>query len=853
MSFSKGFTLVEMLLGILIVGILSTFIYINFAQNSEYEAKITKSKAFATSVPLSLPTSFLANWKFDGNTSAGSQAVLSDLADSWSNNNAATTSGVTVLSGQDCMFGKCLSFDGTGGISTGSSSGLFNGRSNWTISAWVKPDSDGGKDCFYSEGNGVNNIFSACISESNDIVVTMYRGGRTDEVSTSFSSHKIQRGKWNYVVISLEKGDLPGYLKFWLGGDLIFTATGQAKTDTISATDINERIGVGFNNADRFKGVIDDIQVYSDYIPSAAVATVSNELASIAITTPATKTNYAINDTLDITGLVVTGTYSDSSTKVETVTASNVSGFDSANPAESQTLTINVGGKTTTYGINVVPTVPTGLACGGATSTSISCSWNFVIGTGITYKIRRNSNDSNIVSSATKPAYDTGLTCKTSYNYEISACVGVVCSAYSTSISASTLACPPATPTGFACDTPTTTSLSCHWNAVTGTGITYTLSRTSPTTNTYSSIATTSQSDSGLTCGTTYNYSLVACNEGVCSVTPATTSAATSSCAPDAPTGFACSVNSGTAITCSWTGSTGATTYELQRNATTIQDTSAVSRADSGLTCGTSYTYQVRAKNAGGNSAWVATSPATTTTIACPPAVPTISVVAASSTSNTVTYNLPSGAVRTVITRVSPAYTWTQTSGTTMTDTGLTAGTQYCYNAKSCSAASNASCSASSGNVCATPVLSTIFQDTFDSNNISNWTQSFINGGGNGDIVADSNRIRMRVYKCYSSIAYRNLGNITGDIYLSLDYINVVESTWGEGSYISVIVDGTEKYSSGWLHNSYNGTTSGSLSNVKVTVNGIAVLKLNVVQSGSCSGADHSNTYMYVDNVRVTH
>lgn len=77
-------------------------------------------------------------------------------------------------------------------------------------------------------------------------------------------------------------------------------------------------------------------------------------LSSIAITTPATKLVYAVGDTLDITGLVVTGTYSDGTTKVETITAANVTGFDSSVPVTGQILTITVDGKTATYTVNIV-------------------------------------------------------------------------------------------------------------------------------------------------------------------------------------------------------------------------------------------------------------------------------------------------------------------------------------------------------------------------------------------------------------------------------------------------------------------------------------------------------------------
>lgn len=75
-------------------------------------------------------------------------------------------------------------------------------------------------------------------------------------------------------------------------------------------------------------------------------------LVSIAITTLPTKTVYTVGEILDITGMVVTGTYSDDSTKVETVTADNVTGF-SSDTAGEKTCTVTVSGKTATFTVTV--------------------------------------------------------------------------------------------------------------------------------------------------------------------------------------------------------------------------------------------------------------------------------------------------------------------------------------------------------------------------------------------------------------------------------------------------------------------------------------------------------------------
>ncbi len=76
-------------------------------------------------------------------------------------------------------------------------------------------------------------------------------------------------------------------------------------------------------------------------------------LDRIEITKPATKLVYTVGDSLDITGLEVTGYYSDGSSGVEPISAAVISGFDSSKPATQQTLTITIGAKTTTYEVSI--------------------------------------------------------------------------------------------------------------------------------------------------------------------------------------------------------------------------------------------------------------------------------------------------------------------------------------------------------------------------------------------------------------------------------------------------------------------------------------------------------------------
>ena len=96
------------------------------------------------------------------------------------------------------------------------------------------------------------------------------------------------------------------------------------------------------------------------------------------------------------------------------------------------------------------------------------------------------------------------------------------------------------------------------------------------------------------------------------------------STAPSVPSGVTATATSSTSVTVNWTASTdniGVTGYDVRRDGTTILPATGLSLVDSGRSPSTTYSYEVRAKDAAGNlSAWSA-PPAQATTPA-PPAGP---------------------------------------------------------------------------------------------------------------------------------------------------------------------------------------------------------------------------------------
>jgi hypothetical protein len=78
------------------------------------------------------------------------------------------------------------------------------------------------------------------------------------------------------------------------------------------------------------------------------------DLESIEVTTSPTKMAYFVGEPLDISGLVITGNYSDGSTKIEPIMLANITGFDSTSPSTGQVLTITFEEKITSYLVNII-------------------------------------------------------------------------------------------------------------------------------------------------------------------------------------------------------------------------------------------------------------------------------------------------------------------------------------------------------------------------------------------------------------------------------------------------------------------------------------------------------------------
>ncbi len=294
---------------------------------------------------------------------------------------------------------------------------------------------------------------------------------------------------------------------------------------------------------------------------------------------------------------------------------------------------------------------------------SITAKWISVSGAN-RYEVLFNGTAS-IIYGTSKTFLD--LTPGTNYTFAIRALSASNSSEYSEMQTLRTIPTAPTTPTNIKA-TATSESATVTWNAVSGADRYEVLFNN----KTYST-ETPSVTITGLTANTSYTYRVCAKNAGGTSSYSASQTIKTLEKVPETPVNVRATSTSYT-VTVMWNSTTWASSYDVLIGGSTY-NTTGTYFTKSGLSAESSYTYQVRAKNSAGTSAY--SQAQTIKTLVAPPAVP--SNVTAASTTNSVTISW-SGVSRADSYEISfNGGTYRVTTGTSKTFTGLEMGTNYTY------------------------------------------------------------------------------------------------------------------------------------------------------------------------------
>lgn len=262
---------------------------------------------------------------------------------------------------------------------------------------------------------------------------------------------------------------------------------------------------------------------------------------------------------------------------------------------------------------------------------------------------------------------------------------------------------PPTVPAGLTASGATLNSVSLRWNASTdNTAVAgYEVYRNG---NKVGDVTTTSYTDTGLTQGTAYSYTVAAYDRerNLSARSPAiNVSTLADTAAPSTPTGITLTANDLNTITFRWTASTdnvGVTGYNVFRNGVKIGTSTTTSFADKGLAAGGRYTYSLSAYDARGNTSAQSTGVALSTkSDSVAPTTPGgLKVTAASATSANLSWSASSDNIGVEGYEIYRNNILIATiNSNTYTDRSLTPDTTYQYKIQAKDAAGNKSTAAS--------------------------------------------------------------------------------------------------------------------------------------------------------------
>lgn len=347
----------------------------------------------------------------------------------------------------------------------------------------------------------------------------------------------------------------------------------------------------------------------------------------------------------------------------------------------------------------------TGLAVSSTGYNSLKLSWTLSSGAN-GYEVWRSTSSNGtytLVASTSSTVFtNSWLETNTTYYYKVRAYYAIgtskVLGGYSAIASGKPI---PAVPANFTATSASYGSVKLAWTAVPGANG-YQVYRATSSTGTYSLVTTltsgtaASYTNTGLTCGSTYYYKIRAYRTvGTTKVYGNYTAVASGKPIPSVPVNFKAASASYSSIKLTWTAVSGASGYQVYRATsstgtyslvTTLTSGTAASYTNTGLACGSTYYYKIRAYRTVGTTKVYGNYTAVASGKPVPSVPGSFAAARSSSTSIRTSWTSVSGASGYEVWRsTSSAGTYTlvkTTTATSHTDTGLKTGTTYYYKAR---------------------------------------------------------------------------------------------------------------------------------------------------------------------------
>jgi hypothetical protein len=550
-------------------------------------------------------------------------------------------------------FGRALDFDGTDDlIDIGTLKGEMLGSLPRTIEAWVKTTSTAEGSIFKYGKNVKNGRINIRTGDKRILIETM-------DSMTVWEAPTVNDGNWHHVAWSYSNETNLGDGTVYVDGIALNFIISNV-SDNIPPNTQSGAASIG----SRINGRLDEVRVWN-----------------VARTQAQIQANMYKPLTGSESGLVGYWPFEEGSGTAASDKTTNGNDGTLIKMDNSDWVNGIIGNFTFTTNEN--------------TSLSETLSAYDADGDALTYSIGDSDGGAAVITDASTGAFTyTPATSGTrTFTYQVNDG-----SVYSNIASVTVTVVPslPNAPTNLSGSAASQTQINLSWtdNSTNETGFKVERSGTTPITTTAANA--TSYTDSGLSCGTTYSYSVIAFN-AVDDSTAVTVSVKTLACSKpvlNAPTNLTATATSQTQINLTWAdNSTNETGFKVERAGTPITTTAAnaTSYSDSGLSCGTTYSYSVIATNANGDSTAV-TASATTLACSMPPApVPNAPTDLSGSAASQTQINLSwtdnsTDETGFKVERAGSLITTTAADATSYSDSGLSCSMTYSYSIKATNA-----------------------------------------------------------------------------------------------------------------------------------------------------------------------